>query len=89
MSNQTTKINVKKARVVPEQHQVNCNENLYQQEQISNTNYKFGESVFENKTADQECQVEMFDSENIKSNSFTCSTFTMTKLIVTWRFKQI
>ena len=71
MSNQITK-NVKKARVVLEQHQVNCNENMDRREQISNENYEFGESVFENKTADQGCQVEMLDSENIKTNSFTC-----------------
>ena len=43
---------MKKSRVVLEQHQVNSNENLDQREQIRNENYEFGESVFENKTAD-------------------------------------
>ena len=54
------------------QHQVKCNKNLDQREQISNRNYEFGESVFKNKTADQGCQVKIFDSVNIKTNSFTC-----------------
>ena len=85
MSNQTTKINVKKARVVLEQHQVNSNENLYQQEQISNTNYEFGESVFENKTADQGCRVEIFDSENVKTNSLTCIKYIYCEKTLLWR----
>ena len=67
MSNQITK-NLKKARVVLEQHRVNCNKNLDQREQISNKNHEFGECFFENKTAAQGCQVEMFDSKNLKTN---------------------
>ena len=62
---------MRKARVALEQHQVNCNESLDQREQISNGNHAFGESVFENKTADQGCQVEMFNSDNIRTNSST------------------
>ena len=67
MSNQITK-NLKKARVVLEQHQVNCIKNLDQRQQISNEKHEFGESIFGNKTADQGCQVEMFDSKNLKTN---------------------
>ena len=71
MSNQIKK-NLKKACVVLEQHKVNCNKSLDQREQISSENHGFGEGFFENKTADQGCQVEMFDSKKLKTNSFTC-----------------